>query len=174
MAVIPTAYTWTVGELQTAAKLNAYLRDAVSFLLNRPYALLTRTTNQSVATSTTVDVGWDFEVADSDGAHSTVTNNNRYTAVTAGVFTLMCSTPWAGNATGARELNFRVNNTTTYAGNRGVPGASVSFVPAASRMIPLSVGDYVTVAVWQSSGGALNVDSTFATGALWDLVWTRV
>lgn len=173
MATIPTAYTWTVGELMTASKLNSYLRDAVSFLLNKPYALLGRTTSQSITNSTTTDVGWDLELADSDGAHSTVTNNSRYIAQTAGVFSLDCSTPWAGNATGARELNFQVNALTTYAGSRGVPTANVSFVLAAGRRVPLSVGDYVTVRVWQSSGAGLNIDQTFATGPLWDILWER-
>lgn len=173
MATIPTAYTWTVGELVTASKLNSYLRDAISFLLAPPSALLKRASDQSVTGSTTTSVGWDAEAQDTDNAHSTVTNNDRYTCVTAGLFASHVSIPWAGNITGARELNFQVNGTTTYAGSRLVPGSAVSFVTPASRLIPLSVGDWVNVRVWQSSGGSLVIDSTFATGPLWDLLWTR-
>lgn len=173
MATIPTAYTWTVGELVTAAKINSYLRDAISFLLAPPYAALQRTANQSINNTATTNVGWDSEVQDTDNAHSTVTNNDRFTGVTAGVYESLTAIPWVGNATGVRELNFGVNGTITYAGSRLVPGSAVAFVNPAAKLIALSVGDYMNIKVWQSSGGALNIDQAFASGPTWDILWKR-
>jgi hypothetical protein len=173
MATVPTAYTWTVGELVTAAKLNAYLQAAIAFLLAPPYGAFQRTTSQSIGNSSTTPVGWDLEVADTDGAHSTVTNNDRFTCQTAGVYENLVAIPWVGNATGVRELNFGVNGVTSYAGSRLVPGSAVGFVNPAGKMLPLSVGDYVNVKVWQSSTVALSVDQTFASGPTWDILWKR-
>lgn len=170
---VPTAYTWTVGELLTASKLNSYLRDAIAFLLSPPYGAFQRTTSLSIANTTTTNVGWDLEVADTDGAHSTVTNSDRFTCQTAGLYENVVAIPWVGNATGVREINFGVNGVSSYAGSRLVPTAAVSFVNSASKPLPLSVGDYVNVKAWQSSGGALSIDQTFASGPTWDVLWRR-
>lgn len=84
MATVPNPRTWTVGELLTAAKMNTDVRDGLNFLLaGKPLASLYSTTSVN-SNNTFVLVPWNNEVLDRDGGHDNVTNNNRYTAQTAG------------------------------------------------------------------------------------------
>src|SRR5919197_2582011 len=173
MATVPTAYTWSVGELMTAAKMNSYLRDLASFLLSRPYASLTHNTTQSITNVTDTPVNFNTELADTDGGHSTSTNTSRYTAQTAGLWDVSACVPWEINGTGKREAYLKVNNTTYYGSDTATAAASSRVSAAPAALIPVSVGDYIEVQVYQNSGGALNIDNTFRGGQKLDLIWER-
>jgi hypothetical protein len=173
MATIPTAYTWTVGELVTASKMNSFLRDAVSFLLARPSARLTHSTTQSIPDSVNTAVTFNTEGSDTDNGHSTVTNASRYTVQTAGTWSIDTCSPWVANATGKRELFIRSNGASDFASSAIVASASVRHALQVSDKIALSVGDYVEAVVWQSSGVALNLDNTFHGGQRMALIWER-
>ena len=84
MATIPNPRTWGATEAVTAAKLNTDVRDGYNFLLATPRAVMRKTANQSIPNATLTAVTWDLEDVDTDGGHSNVTNNSRYTAQTAG------------------------------------------------------------------------------------------
>lgn len=171
MATIPTAYTWTIGELVTSTKINTYLRDAVSFLLDPPSARLSHSTTQSITTGTDTGMSLNTEAADADGGHSTSSNTSRYAPQTAGVWDLNAAVPFAANATGKREAAFRVNGTTTHHA-AAIPAAVASRMCLnLSGKIPLTVGDYVEVVVFQDSGGNLNLDNTFRGGQRLDAYW---
>lgn len=173
MATIPTAYTWTVGELVTAAKFNQYLRDAISFLLNKPHARLRHSTTQSIVATTGTPVLFNTEDADDDNGHSTVTNTSRYTAQTAGTWKVMATTPWVANGTSKRELYLRKNNLTNYAGTSIDANQAVSHSLSTAGLVDLSVSDYVESWVWQGTAGPLNVTNAFQGGQRMDLIWER-
>jgi hypothetical protein len=156
----PTPRTWTVGEGLTAAKLNTDLRDGLNFLLAPPRAELYRTVNQAVANSSLVAIGFDAEVIDSDGGHSTSTNNSRYTAQTAGWFDCVCQAWWDTTASSSFRSTAAYVNGGSFA-RRTVGG--LASVPTYSPIAPcvatlfLNVGDYVEFKVLQLSGASVNV-----------------
>lgn len=170
---VPTAYTWTVGELVTAGKMNAYLRDAVAFLLARPGAILGRSGNQTFTTGVPAAVGWNLEIFDDDNAHSTVTNPSRYTVQTAGRWSFTSAFGWTANAAGQRALTFRVNGGGDIDGVNIAAGAAIQQVLNGSMMIALNVGDYVEVFGNQTSGGNLNLDAALHSGPLLECIWER-
>jgi hypothetical protein len=173
MATIPSAYTWTVGELVTAAKMNAYLRDAVNFLLSPPYATLTHSTTQSFTTGTAAAVLFNSEVADTDNGHSTSSNTSRYTAQTAGMWKLDASTPWTSNGTGTRALSARTNGSTDNNATSMAAAAGTTAVPVSDRL-NMSVGDYVEVVALQSSGGNLTIVNSAYGGQRMSLKWDGI
>jgi len=152
---IYTGSTWVVGGL------------------NAPYAQIGRSTDQSIPNSTLTAVLWTTEVSDSHSGHSTVTNTSRYTATVAGLYQVSCSLPWDPNATGVREMFFRVNNTTSTPGDRAQASTVATIMTSSTRLLRLAVNDYVEVVVWQNSGGALNISSSYLIGPGLDVVWLR-
>lgn len=167
MATVPAPRTWTVGELLTASKLNADLRDGLSFLLAPPLAILTRTALQAVGSGSLIALPWDTEVVDRDGGHSTSTNISRYTAQTAGYYSAHHWHEWpVPNTTGYRRVMFRTNGSTlTHQDSRTSP-TSVA-MSHLSGLIFLAVNDYVEVTLDQNSGSSVNIGSN----ARLDIVW---
>lgn len=162
--------TFDPGEVLTAANMEA--------IMNRPMVAVGRNATQSINNTTTTAVQWNTEGFDTDTFHDTVTNNTRLTipAGCGGIYLVTCTIPWANNATGARELLIRLNGSSpSWAGDRNSPGANVAHYNHCSFVIPqnLAAGDYVEATVWQSSGGALNIDNAQGTGPMMTLTWLR-
>lgn len=161
----PTPANWNVGENPTSTILNARIRDVVNFLKARPHAVLRRTTSQSIANSFGESVQWTSEDLDTDNGHSTVTNMQRYTVQSEGIYYLTAIVPFTGNASGRRDAYFRLNGDinrrwgqmTLYPGSAG---ASAELCVAIAAHMKLVVGDFVEVIAFQTSGGALNVVSS--------------
>lgn len=169
----PTAYTWTVGELVSAAKLNAYLRDAVAFLLAPPHARLRHSTTQSIPNATLTAMAFDTEDADTDGGHSTVTNNHLYTAQTAGVYHCDVVAAWVANANGKRHVEILANGVTVHGASSFPAVINTAHNGHVSFAVPMSVGDTVAARVYQDSGGALNVTNASNGGQRMTLTWLR-
>lgn len=155
---VPTAPTTAVAGQPTRASLqfNA-LAAQVAWLLSPPLCIMKQTVAQAaLVTGTFNDVLWDTEEIDRDGGHSTVTNTNRYTAVTAGWYEVATSILWTSNTAGLRLLRLGVNGTTFYRIS-DAPSATVSGSATSSGVgsVFLNVGDYVTVQARQDSGGNL-------------------
>lgn len=172
MATVPNPRTWTVGELLTAAKLNTDLRDGLNFLLASPRAQLYKTAPQSTATGTFTTLSFDAEVIDSDGAHSTSTNNSRFTAQTSGWYQVSASIHWNPDSTaGFRMTTIDINNSgTPQFFDMSVPMSDNSLVLNPCGMLFLNVGDYVEVKVYQNSGASRNVSGTL-TGTHIEYFW---
>jgi hypothetical protein len=86
---VPIPYQWSVGDVGSAALLDAQLYSGLTFLLNPPLATLTVTTPQAgIATGAapSTAIAFDTTVTDTYGGHSNVTNNSRYTAQVAGTY----------------------------------------------------------------------------------------
>ena len=130
-------------------------------------ALVTMTSNQSIANNSNTAIAWDNEAYDTDGFHDNAVNNSRLT-VPGGVTKVIVSGQirWDSSAAGTREILLEKNGSGTYAGrpfehmeaqtNRTMQ----SFV---SPVLAVTGGDYFELIVWQDSGGARDVESHAAT-----------
>lgn len=137
------------------------VRDDLEYLArNFPHCSIYESTAQSIANNTETDMTSNEELSDIGGMHSTVSNTERITVPSGegGLYRADATVSFAANATGFRQLIFRVNNTTNYNAfavtNNGA-GAATIFT--GTKKLVLAAGDYVTCRVYQNSGGALNV-----------------
>lgn len=118
--------------------------------------------NQSISANSTTELFWDSETYDTDAIHSTSSTTGRLT-VPAGItyVEIFGQVLWAASAIGYRTATIMING--TYTGNGWAQDVRVAS-PSGSTSQPLSTGpvsvtagDYFILAVWQNSGGALNV-----------------
>lgn len=162
MATVPVQITWVVGQVVTAAQLNANVRDAVNFLLAPPMAELRQTVQQSIPTGGSgAALLFDAEDLDRDNGHSTVTNTSRYTAQTPGWY----QGSGGGSSfvgAGRRTFWWNVNGTSLNASEAGLTAGPAATAPAArTKQMFMNIGDYLELIMWQDTGGAIN---TFTTG----------
>lgn len=142
--------------------MNTDLRDGLNFLLaGKPLAILGKNGSQSITHNVSANVTWDLETVDRDSGHSTVTNNSRYTAQTAGWYRVQGSVLWASSGTGIRDCGFLTNGSIQSHAFTGVGSSIANTCMQNEGLILLSVGDYVEFLVYQNSGGALSVSPTW-------------
>src|SRR4051794_26326700 len=102
---VPVPYTWTVGDISSAALLNAQARDTASFLLNPPiFEAIQTSTTTAVANTTWTPIAWSDPagiLADPYGGY-TAGAPTRYTAQVAGWYQVSGSIAWAASGVGAR------------------------------------------------------------------------
>ena len=169
LAVPVWATNLVPGQFETAALLNTIGNNG-TFLTDPPDFVGTQNTIQSIAATTWGAIGLDTEQFDSYGGHSTVTNTSRYVAQVTGWYTVCGVVAFSLNGTGARGSRLQVNGTAVAGACSFIPGLSSNSVGVATptRDLFLNATDYVEVAGWQNSGGALNttVNSDFSSG-LW-------
>lgn len=167
MAGVPPAPTVAVaGQPTQASNQFNRLADRVAFLLAPPLAILRQTVAQSIPNNAMTALLFDTEDLDREGGHSTSSNTSRYTAQTAGYYEVSGAVGFTGNATGSRLAQINVNGTGqngTEVGWGTVPNSGHLEIVVPSTMVYLNVGDYVELAAFQSSGGALN---TFLSGVI--------
>jgi hypothetical protein len=154
-----------VGVNPTATILNARIRDAINFLKSPPFAVLRRATNQTLTTGFGDSIKFTSEDKDSDNGHNTVTNPERYTVQTAGVYYLTATVIFAGNGTGQRDVYFRLNGNTDFRWGwhsmvPGAAGGSPDICIVTATHMRLEVGDFVEVIAHQDSGGNLDVKAS--------------
>lgn len=118
---------------------------------------------ESIADSAWTALTFDSETFDSDAFHDTGTNPDRLTVPTGkgGTYLLVGLVEFASNLVGVRGVRIRLNG----AGN-GIarifdgPNAGNDILGVTlSCIYPLVATNFVTLEVFQSSGGALNVDA---------------
>lgn len=113
--------------------------------------------NISIADATLTALTFNSESYDVGGMHSTAVDTARITFPAAGTYTIIANIIFASNATGIRQIRFRINGATfilmhnfgAVTGNETTTGAVVDYLAAA--------GDYVECMVYQDSGGPLDV-----------------
>jgi len=157
---VPVPRTFSVSEIEVAAYLNT-LRDALTFLLNLPGAVLTQAAAQSVANAAWTALAFDNTLKDNYGGHSNTTNNSRYTAQVAGWYRVQAGGGVVAAAGGTGRGVDVYKNGAAYTAGAGVVGNS-GVVHSTTTGIPvfLNAGDYIEIYVWQNSGGALNTNGT--------------
>jgi hypothetical protein len=113
--------------------------------------------NISIANATFTDLTFDSERFDDSAFHSTVTNTGRLTIPVTGTYVIAAAVRFASNTTGARQTRILLNGTTMIV--RDLRSASTGLVYVSMTTIyHLTAGDYLTLNVYQDSGGALNVE----------------
>lgn len=122
----------------------------------------------SVDHETDTIVQFNKEFYDHTGMHHNVTNNSRFTCLTAGVYLVTAHatfdgvSPWV--KTGYRRMRIMKKDIATagYAPMATTYEQPKINVPTAMNLcdiVPLNVGDYVELEVWQNTGYHLRIDS---------------
>ena len=111
---------------------------------------------KSIANNTETSIDFDNEYFDTDGFHDNVTNNTRLTVPSGkgGYYLITATLPYASNASGERQIILNLNGADNFYFIT-TPGAQATTNPV-SIIKNLTVGDYVELQAYQSSGGALN------------------
>ena len=112
----------------------------------------------SIANASTTYLNFDTEDWDDDGMHEGVTNPDRVTIQEAGKYVIIADGYWASNSTGDRKLTLVSSAGTSYGDIRG---ANVESSASVVGMSSYSAADYIRVAVYQGSGGALNLSGAW-------------
>jgi hypothetical protein len=131
-----------------------------------PMAEVRRTTTQSIANTTWANVSFDASAAifDTDSMWDSA-NPTYLTIKTAGVYLFSVQASFATNGSGARLVDIEKN-----AASPGAVGSYFAYMNvlpqtvsdqafAISAIESCSVNDVITVSVYQSSGGALNLST---------------
>lgn len=127
--------------------------------LSVPRARVFHDANQSIDDSTVTALAFNSERFDTDGIHDTATNNSRLTCATAGTYLIGASVEWASSATGNRNLSLRLNGTTFLVGVAQTALTGATTQQQFATLYDLAAADYVECMVFQTSGGALNVNA---------------
>jgi len=135
------------------------VRDWTEFLVDPPACSIFESTAQSVADNTNTALTSNEENFDNDAMHSTVSNTSRITATTAGRYLLLGTVVFAANATGVRQVTFRVDGTTTLVPNvqvQAVTSGGSSTALTLMGFVTLTAGQYVELMARHTAGAALN------------------
>jgi hypothetical protein len=130
------------------------VRDDLEFLIDPPVVSAFHSTTQSLTSGSAFVLQANSENFDNDAMHSTVTNNSRITATTAGRYFFSARVSFAANVTGIREVRFGKNSTFTTALNINAAGAGATIITTFTTFV-MAAGDFCEVAAQQTSGGAL-------------------
>lgn len=123
---------------------------------------VTRAGVQSIPNSVQTAVAFDEERSDTDGMHSTVTNNSRITINTAGFYIVGFNGTMASTSLYTRVFAaLRINGTTEIARGPNVDTTAAAQEPhfAVTTMREFSVGDYIEVLVFQTSTAARDLNA---------------
>lgn len=148
-----------------SAEVNANFADVLSgvALFSWDSVRLSRSGNQTINTGSgaLTTLLFDTETFDSNTLHSTSSNTGRITIAVAGLYRLYAFIRWiASNTTGITEVTIRVNGTTVIDFDDQPSVTSVNRTQHLYTEYRLAVGDYVEVAVYQTTGGDQAVSST--------------
>jgi len=168
VATVPVPTTWVDGTVVHGSDLNTQVRDSVNFLLGPPMCQVNSVSGiASLANATnSAAITFDAETYDNDNMHSIGTNPSRVIIQTLGWFDIQTFIGYAGNATGQRYMQLRLNSAGSATGGTFITSNGVgvgdahgaAFSPAINITYQaVNVGDYFEIFGWQSSGGALAI-----------------
>jgi hypothetical protein len=173
----PTPYSWSVGDDFTAA-IGNNTRDALTWAQNPPVFLGTQGTVQSLTNSSWVEIGLDTTQLDPYTGHSNSTNNPRYVPNQPGWYMACGVVAFTVNATGARAARLQLNSAVIKGAagmTQGVGGSNDCAITATVRPIYCNgTTDYISIAGWQGSGGALNTASDADLSSSLTVWWVHV
>lgn len=161
--------------LTNIESLNTTQDSRLTTIESAPHARLTRGTDQAIANSAFTAVSWSSAVEDTATGWVLAPNPTRYTAARSGIYLVSAVVAWASDATGIREMDFRLNGSAAsfFDGQRAGSFASITFIQSAARTVRIVAGDYIEVVVWQSSGGSLNLQSSYHDSPRFEITWLR-
>lgn len=129
----------------------------------KPSCRLFNSTAITITTGTLTVLPFDTEITNRGGIHSTVSNTTRITCPTGGdgSWAFGANIQFAAQVNGTRIAQIIKNGATTLAisepGAAPVAGNNTDLL--LSTFAPLTAGDYIELYVFQSSGGALTLNS---------------
>lgn len=126
-------------------------------------AVEVRRFNESIPTNTATEIPFPvvgIDSIDTDGMHDPAVNNSRLTAKTAGLFVVIASLVFPEGSVGW-SLVLRRNGSQIFRANQpAISGFRTGLNVV--RLVPMNVGDYVTVAALQFSGSTRTVGARLA------------
>lgn len=111
--------------------------------------------NLSVVTATVTTVTYDTELYDSSNMHSTSATTGRITITIPGFYIFGASHEWADSAVGVRYSWIYLNGANRITAHESASVASTAHSITGSYF--LNAADFLTCAVYQTSGGNLNL-----------------
>ena len=114
----------------------------------------------TIATAEWTNLTFNSEDFDTDTIHDTSTNTDRLMCKSAGVYLAVFNARFDTNATGERQAQIRLDDTTPLSYMIAFSEATTNATFLLTVVLELSVNQFLTVRVNQSSGGNLNIDST--------------
>lgn len=135
------------------------VKAALDYLANPPACRAYHNAAQSVANNSPAVVAFNSERYDTDTMHDTVTNNSRVTLNTAGLYSVTAHGSFASNATGNRYIAIKLNGSIYIAVDLRLAASGQRTDMSIATIYKFAAGDYITVEVYQNSGGALSLDS---------------
>lgn len=147
----------------SAARLND-LEEGIFDVSLAPAVRVFHNANQSITTSTLTALAFNSERFDqvanaASTMHDTAINNTRLTCRYAGVYLIGANIDWASSALGYRQVSLRIGGATTIAHAQQTAVNGVDTTQVISAPYAMAVNDYVEVMVFQTSGGALGVNT---------------
>lgn len=148
--------------LLTQRVINTEIRPLITQLQGRvarvPRARAISTVEQSVPNISHTAIAFGAEEFDVGDMHSTSTNSERLTISTPGAYEIKAHASFASNGTGSyRWTRILKNGTTELDSVNGPPSAGARTIMEVGTCVELAAGDYVTLVVYQDSGGSLGV-----------------
>lgn len=160
---IPQPWTWANGDAPNFREMNARTSEMVNFLLNPPFIRLRKVTVQSIPTSTSTNVSWDYLEVESDEMWSSA-DPTKIKPSTPGWYVGNAGYSFNANSTGYREMNVIKNadasNPIIRVKNDAYPSGSV--VSRGNLFITNFNGttDYIQMSVWQNVGSSQDIVTT--------------
>lgn len=119
-----------------------------------------RNSNQSVPNATQTDILFNVDLADPANMHDEVTPSPNFYAWVPGFYMLTATVQFATSSAGYRQVTFVRSDGTVFAAQQNwTPSASAPTVVNCAAGVYLTAGQYVKVLAYQTSGGALNIES---------------
>ena len=159
---VPSQRTWSVGDIVTAAMMNANVRDAVNFLAQPPLFVGYQANAQSLPATAWTAISLDSSLADTYSGHSNAVNNSRYTAAVTGYYFVFGMVAYASNSTGARFAAIYANGAPTTYGPASSQGAVSGYqtLSYALALVPLAAGGYVDLRAYTNAAVSTQVGTT--------------
>lgn len=161
----------STGTVAPVSWANA-VKAGLDYLANPPACRVYNNAVQSLANATETALTFNSERWDTDAMHSTSVNTSRITFNTAGLYVISGHVSFAGNVTGHREVQIKLN-AATYLAVLNVPAVAAVSNPYISiaTTYKFAVADYVELRCYQNSGGALNTAVLAATSPEFTATW---
>ena len=157
--MMATLGSFTTGQILSAAEMNKIL----------PMTVVRLTAVLSIATAVQTVLPWaaGSELADDLNWHNDVTNNSRITPTIAGLYLVQAAATYAANGGVGDYIRILLNGATyaDNAANHAATGAN-SGLAMATLVVCNGTTDYLELAIYQNSGGAINVNNRQLSVAL--------
>ena len=155
-----TPRTWSVNEKLTAANMNTYISDDLSWLgISRPHGRVGDASFSHNSSGNWLTPSWDSISTNVGGGFATGTGY--FTAPVAGFYLLGAGATFSSDATGARAimLSSAANGGGTVYAQNFSPSQSLAIGSAVTTGVQLSAFQVVYASLLQQSGGTLAISS---------------